>query len=258
MILIEKRAQRFIDLIIVLTKKQLTVRYQSSILGYLWSVLNPLGFALVYFIVFNIYLRFNIENYIIVLLSALFPWQWIANTLGEAPHTFVANAAIVKKVAFPRWTIPLVDCLQNLTHFLIAIPVYVLFKLYHSGYPSYNWLYGIPLLALSTGMLLYGASLLLGAVNVFFRDIGHLISVLINILFFATPVIYTISQIPEKYHIYLYYNPFAPIVICWRYLLLNNDINSKWFFISILYGTVFLIVGILFYKKTQYKFAELL
>lgn len=258
MMIVGRQTQWFIDLITVLTRKLLTVRYQSSVLGYLWSVLNPLCFAFIYFIVFSLYMRFGIENYIIVLLSALFPWQWIANTMGESPHTFISNKQLVKKVAFPRWAIPLVDCLQNLIHFAITIPVFLVFKVFHDMYPAVCWLYGIPLLILLNGMLLYGASLFIGTVNVFFRDLGNLVIVIIQMAFFATPIIYTIAKIPEKYTKFLYYNPFAPIIICWRSLLLDNELNWYWISIAALYSSIAMIVGLIMYNKMQYKFAEVL
>ena len=91
------------DLVQVLISKELKVRYKNTVLGYLWSVANPIAFALTFFIAFKNTLKIDIENYILYLLVGLFPWQFFANAIGQAPSMFLANANIIKKVIFPRF-----------------------------------------------------------------------------------------------------------------------------------------------------------
>ena len=111
------------DLISVLLHKELEVRYKSSILGYLWSIMNPLAQAAVFYLVFSVYMRFAVAHYLVALLAALFAWQWFTNSVLQGPHTFLANPTLVKKVSSPRYIIPLVTVLQDMVHFLISLPV---------------------------------------------------------------------------------------------------------------------------------------
>ena len=99
------------DLISVLLHKELEVRYKSSILGYLWSIMNPLAQAAVFYLVFSVYMRFAVAHYLVALLAALFAWQWFTNSVLQGPHTFLANPTLVKKVSSPRYIIPLVTVL---------------------------------------------------------------------------------------------------------------------------------------------------
>ena len=121
------------DFVLVLLHKELTVRYKGSLLGFMWSILNPLAQAYIFFIVFGIYMRMNVPHYIVALLAAMFPWQWFCNCVNEAPFTFLANPTLVKKVAFPRGAIPLVMNLQNMVHFCLSLPIYVLFMFWRGS-----------------------------------------------------------------------------------------------------------------------------
>ena len=127
----------------------------------MWSILNPLAQAYIFFIVFGVYMRFNVPHYIVALLAAMF-WQWFCNCIGEGPFTFLANPTLVKKVAFPRQAIPLVMNLQNMVHFCLSLPIYVLFMLWEGLYPGWIWLWGVPMMMLITLATIYGLCLLSG------------------------------------------------------------------------------------------------
>lgn len=250
--------QWYRDMLSVLLHKELTVRYKGSLLGFVWSLLNPLAQALVFYVVFNIYMRFQIEHYLVTLLAAMFPWQWFVNCVNEGPHCFSGNPTLIKKVAFPRQAIPLVMNLQNMVHFCIALPIYVVFMLADGLRPGLIWLAGVPLLLLLTLVTIYGISLFLGSLNLFFRDLGNLTVILTQIAFFGTPIMYTLAQVPEQYYWCFKANPSAPIIICWRSLLLENSINLEFLPFAILFAVFFLILGLLCFKKLQHRFAEAL
>src|SRR4030043_2235766 len=129
-----KGFQHYFDLITVLTQKEMKVRYKSSFLGYLWSIAHPLAFALVFFIAFKIVMRIAMENYTLFLIAGLFPWQWFSNSVNASPMAFLLNASLIKKVSLPRNILPLATVLQDMIHFLLAIPVIVLFLfIYHKS-----------------------------------------------------------------------------------------------------------------------------
>ena len=94
-----KNFRNYRDLILVLTAKEIKVRYKNNVLGYLWSIANPLAFALVFFVAFKIFLKWDIKDYVLFLIAGLFPWQWFANSVGVSCGVFIGNASIIKKTA---------------------------------------------------------------------------------------------------------------------------------------------------------------
>jgi lipopolysaccharide transport system permease protein len=246
------------DMLLVLLRKELVVRYKGSVFGFFWSVLNPLSQAVIFYLVFGVYMRFNVPHYLVGLLAALFPWQWFANCIGEGPHVFSANPTLVKKIAFPRQSIPLVMNLQHMAHFLLTLPVYVCFMAADGLYPGRAWIYGIPLLMLVTAASIHGLCLLFGSVNLFFRDMGNLISIFLQMAFFATPIMYTLAQVPERFHWCFKANPVAPLFICWRSLLLDNRLNWEFLLVACAYACLFLLLGYPVFAGLQRRFAEVM
>ena len=246
------------DFMLVLLHKELTVRYKGSLLGFMWSILNPLAQAYIFFIVFGVYMRFNVPHYIVALLAAMFPWQWFCNCVNEAPFTFLANPTLVKKVAFPRGAIPLVMNLQNMVHFCLSLPIYMLFMLWEGLYPGWIWLWGVPLLMLLTLASIYGLCLLFGSLNLFFKDIGNLVAIVMQVAFFGTPIMYVLSVVPQEYYWCFKVNPVAPLFISWRYLLMDNAIHVEWLLPAAGYACLSLTVGLLTYRTLNRRFAEVM
>ncbi len=246
------------DLIQVLVRKELITRYKGSILGIAWSILNPLASAYVFFVVFKLFMRMNVPHFIVVLLAALFPWQCFANSVTAGTHVFLANRTLVKKVAFPRQAIPLVTTLQNLVHLCIAFPVYLAFMFWEGLFPGLNWIWGVPLMLLLTLVTAYGLALLLGTLNVFFRDLGNLVSIFIQLAFFGTPIMYVISIVPEQYLWIFKVNPVAPLFICWRSMLVDSTASPEWLLPAIGYAVLFLLLGMATFRKLQRRFAEVI
>lgn len=246
------------DFMLVLLHKELSVRYKGSFLGFFWSILNPLAQAYIFYLVFGIYMRFNVPHYIVALLAAMFPWQWFCNSVNEGPFTFLANPTLVKKVAFPRLAIPLVMNLQNMIHFCLSIPIYVLFMLSEGLYPGWIWLWGVPLLMLLTLLFIYGLCLLLGSLNLFLRDIGNLVAIVMQIAFFGTPIMYVLSTVPQEYYWCFKLNPVAPLFICWRDLLMNNTFSQEWLLPAAGYSLLAFLIGLLCYKMLNRRFAEVM
>jgi len=244
------------DLLHVLLRKELAVRYKRNVLGFLWSVLNPLALACIFYLVFSVFMRFNMP--LVAFLAALFPWQWIVNCVNEGPHTFAANPTLVKKVAFPREAIPLVMNLQHMVHFCLALPVYVAFMLAHGLHPGLIWLVGLPLLLVLTLASVYGLCLLFGSINLFFRDLGNLVTILMQMCFFATPIMYSLAFVPEEYHWCFKLNPVAPLIISWRSLLMDNALNAQFLPLACLYAVIFLALGGLAFRRLQRRFAEVM
>ena len=248
----------YYDLLYILTSKHIKVRYKNNILGYFWSILQPTSMALVFYFAFKVVMRFKMENYLIHLLSCLFAWQWFSNSVGAAPGIFLGNAALIKKVSFPRNIIVLSVVLQDMIHFLLALPVYIIFMLFYDMYPTWTWLWGVPLLAIIGLCMIYGISLFIATINLFFRDMANIVAILVMSLFYFTPIIYSAQMIPEKYQYLVPLNPVAPYFISCRNLLYYNSIDIEYLSISLAYALLFLAIGTFTYKKLSWKFAEVL
>lgn len=253
-----RNLQHFIDLVYLLTLKEMKVRYKSSFFGYLWSIAQPLSFALVYFVAFKIVMRIQMENYTIFLLAGLFPWQWMGNTFSSSPGIFIGNSSIIKKVNFARNSLIISAVLQEMLHFLVAIPVLVFFMFLYDKAPSLSWLYGVPFLLVVQFSFSYGLSLAISSLNLFFRDLERLAGIFITLSFYMTPIIYPETMLPEKYQSLLYLNPFAPLMISWRRLFLDGVLDFNFISLSVVYGSLSLFIGTRIYKRISWKFAEVL
>ncbi len=254
----DRKLQHLIDIILVLTQKEIKIRYKSSLLGYVWSVAHPLAFALVFFIAFGVIMKIQMENYALFLIAGLFPWQWMANSIGASPLVLWSNSPLIKKMNFPRNSIPFALVLQETFHYLMSIPVIVFFLFLYGQTPSWSWLWGIPFLLVTQYAMTYGLSLFLASVNLFFRDLERLTGIFMTFLFYFTPIIYPEKMVPANYKAFLDLNPFSPLMISWRNLFLSGTWDSSYLFLSLLYALLALILGQLTYKKLCWKFAEVL
>ncbi len=246
----------YIDLIQVLTLKEIKIRYKNSFLGYFWSVLHPLTFALIFYFAFKFVLKIPIENYTLFLITGLFPWQWITNSICGGTGYLLGNASLIKKVTFPKYLILLSLVLHDGFHFLISLPVIFGFLIFYH-YPIYlSCIYGILLLTGSQFFIIYGITLLVSSVNLFFRDLERLVSLGLTIIFYATPIIYDLSFVPQIYQKYFLFNPFYSLIENWRNLFLKGFIDWKLYFLSLFYAGLFFLIGFLVFKKLSWRFAE--
>ena len=244
------------DLIYILTVKEIKTRYKNNVLGYLWSLANPLAYAIIFYFAFGIIFRFKMENYALFLICGLFPWQWLSNSSVTSANVFLSNVNLIKKAIFPRYIVPIASCLQEGFHFLMTIPVLLIFMIAFEVKINSILLLGIPLLLIIQFIMVVGLSLIIGTLNVFFRDINYIVQVSFQMLFYLTPILYPISKIPEEYAGYMLLNPFMPIISCWRSLFMEGYLDAEYVFLALLYATVLLVLGIVIYRRLSWKFAE--
>jgi lipopolysaccharide transport system permease protein len=246
------------DLITVITEKELKVRYKSSFLGYLWSIANPLLFAMIYYFIFKLVMRVQIPNYTVFLITALFPWQWFASATTNSLYAFIANAQIIKKTVFPRSVIPFSTVMMEFLHFLCTIPVIVVFLYIYDMHPHVNWIWGIPLIGMGQMILTFGVALILSTLNLFFRDLERFVTLGIMLVFYCTPILYSGDMIPKQYSWLIDYNPLANMVLAWRDLFMNGIIDYR--HVSTVYGAGFITVifGSWIFNKLKFRFAEIL
>lgn len=246
----------YLDLLTVLTHKDIKLKYKNTALGYFWSVLNPLAFALVFYVAFKTVLKIPIDNYLLFLLAALFPWQWFSNCVNSAPQIFLGNSSLIKKVSFPRALLVASQILQEMFHFVLTIPIILLLVFVHDKNVSATWLYGIPLLLTIQFSATYGLALLVAALNLFFRDLEKIINIGTSLIFYLTPILYAESMVPKEYAAIVTLNPLASLMVSWRNLFLEGALNLGAILVSVCFACVSLVLGQLVYSRLSWKFAE--
>ena len=247
------------DLLVVLVLKELRVRYKRTALGYVWSILQPLAFAAVYWVVFKHFIRIETEvDYTLFLVSGLFAWQWFGNAMTSSTMALVNNGPLITKVSFPRVYAVLSGFVNDTVHYLLALPVVLGFVLVHGYPPRWGWLWWLPLLLAVQGALVLGLSLLLATGNLVLRDLERLVGIGVLMLFHLTPVVYPEGFIErEGFGWLLVCNPMASLVINWRDAWLHGAVDPTMLGASVATAAAALGVGWFVFRRKQGEFAEL-
>ena len=209
---------KFREVIQVLIGRDLRARYRGAALGFLWSVLNPLAFMLVYVLLFSVYMRIEVDHYAAFLLCGMLPWTWFAGSLNEASRSILDNRALVKKVALPSEIFPLATIGSGLVHFVLSLPVLLLLLLVLGvgiGWP----LVLLPGVLLVQFVFTYGVTLITSAVAVRFRDLLQIVPNLLTLWFFLTPVLYPATMVPAGFRPLLELNPMAWLIATYQDIL---------------------------------------
>lgn len=247
---------KYRELLKVNIKKEVRGKYKGSWLGIVWTFLNPLLMLLVYSLVFPYILRVNVENYTIFMIVALIPWTFFTVAIQAGTGSVVANGNILKKVYFPREIIPISMITSQLVNFLITTIIMFLFIIFSGvGFSIHIWLF--PILIIIQYLLTLGLIFILSALTVFIRDIDHFVSVFLTLGFYATPIVYEASMLPEHYKWLLKINPMAQLIEAYRFILFYHrypDFNQLLFVGAL--SLFFLVFGYVVFKKLEKSFVE--
>lgn len=243
-----KRLLAYRSLLWTLVVRELKARYRGSLLGFFWSLVNPLLLLGVYTFVFNYIFRPRMEGadpYALFLMTGVFPWIWVSTALLEGVVSLTANAGLIRKAVFPAEVLPTVTVLSNLVHFLLALPILfgALLIGRMMGYPVGGWAVVLfPLVVLLQIPLLIGMSLGLAALNVHFKDVKDIVSNLLTLLFFLTPIIYVLSSIPADFEILRWViawaNPFTPFTMGYQAVFFHGIAPEPGLWLHMLAWTV--------------------
>ena len=251
-----KEIYRFKYLVYNLVSRDLKVKYKGSILGFFWSLLNPLVMLIVYTLAFKYIIRIRIENFPIFFLCAFLPWSFLSSSLSMSVGSIKDNANLVKKVYFPREALPLSMVLSNLVQFLLTFIILIsalLFFKIKLGIP----LAALPLIILFQTAFTIGLAYIVSSLNVFFSDVKHLLEIFLQVWFWLTPIIYPANLVPERYQFLYRLNPGVLFVESYRDSLLYNKMPSISSFIALfIIGFVVLTIGHLVFTRYNKRFAE--
>lgn len=248
----------FLELLFSLTLKELKVRYKNTVLGFVWSILNPLLLMTILSFVFLVIFKIGIEKYPAFLLCALLPWVFFSNSVFASATSIVDNANLIKKLSFTREAIPLSAILANLVHFLLALIVLFIFLLIFKVRLTIFVLV-LPLIILIQLLFIIGISFVASSLYVYYRDVKYIIEAMLLCWFYATPIFYSTSFVPDRLLRFYLLNPMAAIVTAYRDILLYGRLPEvKIIILSILSAAISLCLGTFFFRKFKGNFADAL
>lgn len=237
-------------------KKEIRGKYKGSFLGVLWSFLNPLLQVAVYAIVFPYIMRVKTDNYLVFLIIGIIPWTFFTTVINQGMITVRLNEGIIKKVYFPREILPISVATSGLINFLISCIIIVVFCIF--GGVGVSWhLILLPIIFILQYILTLGLAFGLSAINVYIKDTEYIILFLINMLFYATPILYPATLFPEKIRWALYINPMTQIIDCYRDIFLYHQVPALSSLLYLVFiAVIVFFVGLAIFRKLEKGFAE--
>jgi ABC-type polysaccharide/polyol phosphate export permease len=245
---------RYRELIWALALKELKIRYQRSVFGFLWALLNPALLMLVLTLVFSKIMKISIPHYAIFLLSALLPWTFFSQSLSYAVESIVGNGDLIKKIRIAKLIFPVSAVISNMINLLLSIiPLAgIVLAMRHPFY--WTWLYlPIPLFALAIFTL--GATFFFATANVYYRDITHILQILLQVWFYLSPIIFSLDFFPAKYQWMFKLNPIVYFLDGFR-LSIYYGMLPAWqsIFASFVCASISLVIGFAIFRKHQQEF----
>ena len=257
-----KSLYRYRQLIAALTSRDLKARYRGSILGYFWSLANPLLLLGVYTLVFTKFFpRFDMKAYPLFLFAGILPWTFFAAATLESTQSISSNAGLIKKVMFPAEALPLVVVLSHLVHFALAVPVLlaalVAYTLLGQAQVTAAILL-LPVLMILQAIFVAGIALCVSTVSILFRDLRDIVSNLLQIGFFITPIIYPITQAPSPLlRVLLRLNPMTPFVVGYQDIVSLGQMPSTMdMFLMVAYAFASIAAGFMVFERLRDTLAE--
>jgi ABC-type polysaccharide/polyol phosphate export permease len=214
------------DLVAHLARREFSLRYQDSALGVLWSLLLPLAQLLVLVFVFQRVIPLGIEAYPAFVLSALLPWTWFSTSVSAAGNLFTGNRDLVRRPGFAPAILVMVNALSNLLSLLVSLPLLVLLLAWY-GRPPGAALLLLPVLLATQVVLTVGIGVAVATLNVFYRDVQHLVSAAVLLLFYVTPVFYRTADLGAEVRWLFAVNPVAVLIAAYRTVFFEQTLPAS-------------------------------
>ncbi len=252
----KKIDSNYVELIWEIAKTDFKLRYYGSILGYFWSLLKPLFLFLVLWMVFTVFMKWDIPNYQLYLLLGIMLWNFFAEGTSMGVNSLVSKSGILKKIYFPRIFIVIATTITAFLSLFFNLIVFFIFSFFSGIFISWHFILFIPVI-LFLYLIVLGVSLFLSALYIKLRDINQIWEVILQVGFWLTPIIYPLAFVPEKFQFYLFLNPITGIIQNSRLLLVEHVYPS---FLSVAYmfgwAVLLVVIGFLVFKKLSPYAAE--
>lgn len=238
-------------------RKELRGRYKSSILGFLWTFINPLCQIIIYTIVFSNIFRMNVDKYYIFLTVVMIPWVFFTASMTGGSICVVNQQDLVKKIYFPREVLPISFVTSCFVNMLLSFVVVFGMLLVTGWGVSLRAIVYLPLVMLVEYILCLGLTMIISACTVYVRDLEHIMGVLMMAWIYLTPVMYEITYVPERLRPIFMVNPMTPVAIAYREILYYKQVPEvSNLVMSVCVGVVSLVVGSVIFAKLQKNFVE--
>lgn len=243
-------------LVYVLVVHNMKLRYRGSLIGFLWTLLNPLIFMGIYSLVFTTVFHYNVAHYPVFLLSGLLAWTWFTEAIATSTTSVLGGAGFIKSSIFPSEILPAVTVATAMMNFVFALPLLFIFlAVYHV---DMGWaLLALPVIMVVHFILALGIASIVATYNVFFRDLQYLVGHILMALFFLTPVMYDLGNVGGRYQAIMRLNPLATLISSYRSIFFYNHFPD-WVHLAYLFliALVLLWVGTRVFENHKEIFAE--
>lgn len=253
---------RYRELFYILSWRDISIRYKQTVIGVIWAFLRPFLTMVVFTVIFSKLAKLPSEGaapYAIMVYAAMLPWQFFANSVSEAGNSLIGNTQLITKVYFPRMIIPASSVITSFIDFLVSFVILIALMIYYRFIPSVNILL-LPAFLLVAFSAAMGIGLCITALNVKYRDFRYIIPFLVQFGLYISPVGFSSSIVPEKYRLLYSLNPMVGVIDGFRWAILGGNSAIYWpgFVISMLIVAAFLVTGILYFRKTEKTFADVI
>ena len=246
------------DLIRYFVGSEIKALYKNKLLGFAWAILDPLFVMLVYVVLISVIFQRGGPQFPILLFSALLPWRWFSYAVSQSVKSFMANSSLILTVKFPLSIFPfnsvLIGCFNYLLGLVVLVPMLFIFDANF----TLNMLWIFPLILIQL-LFIFGVSMIVSVVGVYFRDLQNILSFTLRIGFYLSPALYEITRIPEQYRlIYTFINPFASFFEACKNILVYGKTLDWTILIYVGYAIIFFLLGLLLITRQSKKLPKLL
>lgn len=242
-----------------LVHKDLRGRYKASVLGFLWTFIVPLCQLLVYTVVFSIIMRSNVEKFYLYLFVALIPWNFFSSCLTSGSSCILQQQSLVNKIFFPREVIPIAFVTSSFVNMLYCEIVVIAVCLFSGVHFQFLGLCCLPLVMLVEYLFVLGITLIVSAIDVYFRDLEHILGILSMAWMFMTPIMYDLSMVPERLRPLFNLNPMTYIISAYRDILYWGTVpNIRTLLVSACFSLLFVLLGFYVFGKLKKHFSEVM
>jgi lipopolysaccharide transport system permease protein len=251
---------RYRELFYFFVWRDIKLKYKQTVLGALWAIIQPFSAMVVFTIFFGKFAKMPSEGapYPVFSYSALVPWTYFSSAVALAGNSLVGNSDLLTKVYFPRVAIPGASVLSGLVDFFIASIILLGLIVYYNITLSWKLLFW-PVLVIPMIFLALGLGLIFSSLNVRYRDIKYTVPFVMQMLLFITPIIYPISILPERFRRIAALNPLTGIIEAFRSTVLpNKQVDFSLLFFSVVTSLIIFIIGLIFFRKTEKSFADII
>lgn len=237
----------------------LKLRHVGSILGFFWTLLNPLLYIATYWIVFTLFIKMGMEHYPLFLIPGFLAWNFTLTALITSSESIIQSRYLTSKIAFPNEILPLTSVGIPLLDFLISMVIYIAIIYFIPGISGFSFLFLLlPLIIFIQVLITIGLAFIVATISVYFRDIPKLVQLGGTILFFLTPIFYPINLIPVKFRFIVMINPVAHIITYYQDIFYYNKFPDPFYLTgTFIISIIIFFTGLGIFDRYKFSFAEL-